>query len=810
MFTRYNLVNTPFYVFLFFFCFATMTIRAQTLYTQNINGGTYNFTDPGGVIVPAGNVIYIDNADLTFTNGLKIGHDAIVNINHSKVKIGADKYIVLQNCVPISNGGSQWAPWNQSGGEIVILNSLVTSINSSVNDMWGGIKAEEGIRYYGTGPAKTYMDGSTIQYSKCAWTTGVYIPPYGSTSNPVIFAQADTFRNNIRNIYSSESGTPQLAGSTLDPAQSLDIHLCTFDYTEDFPLNPPDMVYLEDNVANSVLFSSCSFLGKTTSPAYTTGINGVNTECIVQKDPYASYNSRFVNLKKGITNTANLTAERHMTVKNTFFYCRYAIDLSSNVGSSILNCSFAGPVPLDPSIDPSTADYCFIFLRNCTSYAVEGNAWGYDIPDNWRNKAGLVVMNSGPANNEIYRNGRNSPVSLNIQALGTNKSVSGMTGLKILCNQNALSNYDISVMKDVAVNSNNGIHNLQYIQGINPSLDISAANRFTALPYPIVAPYGNYYIEPGVNNLAQFVYKYNTNTPNEKPNNTNVPLLLMTNANTCPPHNTSTPPPPFPFSSFIIQLHNAEDQINSIESNPAPTYSDTVHLSYLLSRHSAIIDSVIDPYRRNADIDSIILVYQQVKVGYHYRVMLAAAYGDKSRYDDATQTLLQTLDNYSLTADEQEQINRAITMYTVIQWLDNNNNDWAKLPEEMKQSVYDADMQDPMYAGAIARYLRVKYEGFEYDPIFRSPEALSPLSASMTLKQQEIIYPNPAHNKLFVRWAEDNATLTLTSINGEVLLRQSLQHGVTGIPLDKLAAGVYIAQIEVGSKMVYKQKIIKD
>jgi hypothetical protein len=159
------------------------------------------------------------------------------------------------------------------------------------------------------------------------------------------------------------------------------------------------------------------------------------------------------------------------------------------------------------------------------------------------------------------------PVVLSL-SIGTNRSPSGASGLKILCNNIKATNYDIAVMQDTLPNPLNGIHNLQYVEGISPSSDRSAANQFLA--YDLNNPYRNYFLDSNTNNLSDFLYKYYSPVALENPVYRTPFTTLTTNPNTCPVHHTRSPQDSLPLvaapgSRLRSTAHREEKQEETSE-----------------------------------------------------------------------------------------------------------------------------------------------------------------------------------------------------------------------------------------------------
>ncbi|WP_288878907.1 T9SS type A sorting domain-containing protein [Pedobacter panaciterrae] len=805
-----QLINSKIkYVLVFLYLLVSGDLIAQTYIPGGtITGSPPPFSDPLGLIIGSGNTVTIaPGANVTFMDDLTVEPDAMLIINGATVYMGNDKRIILTQY-----SGTDFL---YNGGRVEITNGgKVTSLTSAATGaLWRGIECKGAPWIIGSSnSAALKIDNGTIQYAQCAYTN---LDPVLNVGGGIIHAQNTLFINNIRSLYLKGGGTEITSDPDIITYTTMYIANSSFTLTSAFPYDPPDMVY----GSGPIVFQSCTFTGRGapsySSALYTTAINVTNSGLWVDKAIGSTDGCVFTGFKNGIVATNAIDPEEKIVISNATFNCRYGINLSGCDNPLIVNNKYVGYTSIPPyDVD---MEFCAIFLRNCPSYRVESNTMGYDIPSYSHNHAGIVVMNCGTANNEIYRNilGMPQTISLGIQSVGTNKSMTGTTGVKILCNDFRMGNdYNITVVKDPIPNGNNGIHNLQYIQGATQALDKSAANLF--VNNTTAGPYRNYYLDPGTNNLSQFLYKYYSPVATQNPVYRTPFTVLTTNINTCPVHNTRNAQPSFPYyplipgssSNYTEHLRALENEIDLIEAKVERSDRDTEELAYLMQQQSDLIKRTVAPYQDNGDIANIILTYEQVTKGAHYQLMLASAYMTAGRFDDAISTLGGIKDNYIISQEEEEQTSSLATIFATVQWLKQNNNDWTNMSDDLKATVYNAERSDPMYAGAIARSLLVEYEGRVYDPIFMTPEEKPQMNSVTTILNNKI-YPSPAAKQLFVNWTGENATLMLTDIIGKVALRKEIKDGVTEIPIHKLMPGIYSAQILVNGKTVYQQKVVK-
>ncbi|WP_214226644.1 T9SS type A sorting domain-containing protein [Pedobacter sp. B4-66] len=526
---------------------------AQPITTTTLTG-VNNFTTLGGAFIPPGNVVTVaPGAIITFNYGLTIDSNAKLIVNNgATIRMADGKRIILQQF------RSSSPVLNNIGGYIELNNSLITSLTSSpTGGLWQGIECKEGnSSLINTAPPVLKINGGTIQYANCAFTS--FNPMIIGFVKGRIYAQNATFLNNYRSLnmtgsYYFSMPPPNEDSLVWTPDY---IENSTFRLTSDFPYTPPDVVNLR---GATIAFRSCTFKAESFIGALTNGdnynfvnnttaINGLNTMLCVDQLSGNPNGCSLEGFKNGITINNPPNVRYLNIVGNSHFACVNNISILGGGGPAyILGNEMVGPIPTNNGTPNPAVTFCSVFLRNCREYVIEGNRIGYDIGPVTQdfNFGGIVVMNCGDFNNVVYRNMVNVPlVGVGIESIGTNRNAAGNSGLKILCNTIKSTNYDIAIVKDSVTNPVNGIHYQQYIPGINSGVDTSAANLF--LGSNPNNPYRNYL---SLNTTSSFVYKYNPAFSSENPVYRNFPAAITTNVtNTCPPRKVRNPQPPFSFS----------------------------------------------------------------------------------------------------------------------------------------------------------------------------------------------------------------------------------------------------------------------
>jgi hypothetical protein len=709
---------------------ASFSHAADTLTTATFNV-PQTYSNPGGAYIPPGNTVTVTSTgQLTFNYNLTIDSNARLILNGGKVIVGDGKRIILQE----ANSSSASYP----GGYLELNNNaVITSFTSlPTGALWQGIECKAAATAFAYSGASTLkINGGTIQYATCAFTS--FDANHGTGR---IYAQHATFLNNYRSL-NMEGG----AYVSVEPPNEdsliwtmLYIENSTFRLTSDFPYTPPDMVNLNGTmiVFRSCIFEADNYLGAVTNGNNwnfvnnTTAINGISSSLFVDQLAGSPNGCQFISCKNGITLNNEPLAEYPDIVGNSYFNCVNDISImGSRSGVFVLDNVMDGPTPTTDVFGAPYANYCSVFLRNCRSYKMEGNSIGYDLPSTpqGHNFGGIVIMDCGDSNNVVYRNDIAVPtIGVGVESIGTNRNADATTGLKILCNTIRSSNFDIAILRDSFSNPISGIHNQQYIPGLSPGSDTSAANLF--LGTNVNNPIRNYDLE--ANNTSLFTYKYNGAIANEKPVYRNFPTAVVTNiANTCPVRKKRNPQP-----SILFDAPDSGKLIIMDASAPPPS-------------------------KRPANDDA-------------------------SAPDQQGSSVLQPV-----------QI-----------WLAQNKNNWAGMPQDQKNLVYQTE-KDPMFDGAAARSLLARYEGKKYDPIVLIPKI--GIQSITNEDNGKKIYPNPTTGNITVTWMDGDALLNIVNVSGETVLQKNIKSGITNVDLSKLTNGVYLAEILLNGKVAYQQKIVK-
>ena len=345
----------------------------------------------------------------------------------------------------------------------------------------------------------------------------------------------------------------------------------------------PDCFIRMRNVSG-VRFNGCDF--RSQNFLNVTGIKGINAGFIVEgacngiSMPCNDITpSVFENLKYGI-HLSGIASAKVVRIENTIFEADNTGVYLSGISNPCLryNQFFTR---VHDSDNERGADVG-LYLDGCTNYTVESNDFiKTGTFGQITTKVGIVVNNSGSANNELFLNNF-SNLDYGILAQGINRSTDGLTGLEIRCNNFTNCMSDISV---TGVNSNEGIR--KYQGNFRDSLvSDPAGNLFSNIPNE-----PNYW---SINNqVARIEYLHHKATPsfNVVPSNVTNNVFLVASK--------------FPYSP--------------IESCPNPTGSIEESKSTLaLETNSQVIitDTLSRVFNRLIDIGNTQELIQTISTAY--------------------------------------------------------------------------------------------------------------------------------------------------------------------------------------------------
>ncbi|MBP6870654.1 MAG: hypothetical protein KBC43_01485 [Bacteroidales bacterium] len=231
----------------------------------------------------------------------------------------------------------------------------------------------------------------------------------------------------------------------------------------------------------------------------------VDHYCPVYQVPCPAYiPCHFENLEYGIHAGAITSAELVWIRNSEFINNKRGIYLSAYsypaITQNIFEVRKAQYVPF------YDAEYCGLYLDNCTQYDVEENNFYTFLNDQEKEdlvSTGLTVNNSGIENNIIYNNIFDGLYN-GIIAQEVNRDEEGNHGLQLVCNNFMDDVYDIAVTHE-----NEGMTGIAKDQGFyDPTFAPPAGNRFSLIESEFnPEPEGNFY-----NDCESITYYFHSDT----------------------------------------------------------------------------------------------------------------------------------------------------------------------------------------------------------------------------------------------------------------------------------------------------------
>jgi len=412
------------------------------------------------------------------------------------------------------------------------------------------------------------INGGIIENALVAVRLGKTIIPEGSgevtygDGGGMIYATKAVFRNNKTGVvfepytYTNNNNVGYFTQ-------------CTFETTTVLPYNQIPQYSVMMTSVNGIDFNGCNFINalENTVPFNQRGNGIYSMNSMFQVDQESEndtingtqyFSTQFAGLNYGIK-SYGIHSNRTCSIKNTTFsnnkrgiYISAVpnVNLSSNIFRMSVN-----------SGDGSTYDTLYAFyLDHCSGYCITENNIRSDAPLSGSRKAiGAIINQSGEANNMIYRNTFDK-VYTGVLAQNENRSVSGLTGLSMKCNEFINNSYDIAITKSsIFGTSRTGIAKYQ---GANlPQPDGPAGNLFSW-----TGPSGT---PTDINNQTQHItYYYHISLSVPLKPNFYTPLTVAPFAVTGAIWNEESCPPLFEgdFDEFELreEVAKAEQQADSL------------------------------------------------------------------------------------------------------------------------------------------------------------------------------------------------------------------------------------------------------
>ncbi|MEZ5199663.1 MAG: NosD domain-containing protein, partial [Bacteroidales bacterium] len=229
---------------------------------------------------------------------------------------------------------------------------------------------------------------------------------------------------------------------------------------------------------NMVKFHACGFKNESFEPYYGKGIYSFNSAFLVEGIDTGGTQgtmwdrTEFYNLKYGIYATAATTLPYADVRHSHFNDNERGLYLGGMSNARVTENLFE----LFGELEDGTYG---LYLDYSTGYMVEENEFVSGIASNFRG-AGIIVNNSGEAQNELYNN-YFYRLETAILAQNCNRSLDYLKGLKIKCNDHDFNKRDILVIAD----STCSLPGVSINQGAPGATEMQAGNTFSWFYNPL-------------------------------------------------------------------------------------------------------------------------------------------------------------------------------------------------------------------------------------------------------------------------------------------------------------------------------------
>ncbi len=408
----------------------TDNLACCKMYTS-YSADSYTFSSSGSYSNTTVNPITNNVAStLTIRDELRIAKGTVVTLKDLNIYFAPDAKLVIEE----GDGTLQ-------GGRLVLDNCHLTVDTRCSNDMlwtgievWGKQNENQGFLYGISQQGRLVMkNNSVIEHALRGVLLGAYTNQYNlSKSGGILLAENCTFRNNQRDIIAHDYIAPN--------AFNNQTRIVKCNFTVDSPLKsgvlPINHIQLRG-------VKGIAILGNTFNHSYAplkqvgVGVFSVNSSflanafCSSQTAPCLSYlPNKFENLRYGIYVSNSNSLMTFSADRNTFVNNYYGIWANGTSLANITRNTFQ--VFESPSTFAQTTG---IRMIGCTKYKIQENSL-YSLNAVPGSKTyGIVIENSGPESNLVYRNDfRNLYIGGQSQRINSDIQNNNKTGLFWQCN----------------------------------------------------------------------------------------------------------------------------------------------------------------------------------------------------------------------------------------------------------------------------------------------------------------------------------------------------------------------------------------
>ena len=710
------------------------------------------------------------------------------------------------------------------GGTLVVNGGTLT--NACDGEMWEGIIVEGNAdqRQITSKQGSVILTNATIENAFNAISTR------GAENNDTQYAKSGgivqatntLFRNNIRSaeflLYENHKSNGTVTNNVSYFTR------CTFTIDDDNLFAENDAVF-KNHVSlwkvRGVKFNGCTFRNETTTTIDSSRGKAIYTEkagfiaqrvcpMISQSDPCYCEPSgsnpvtrcSFEGFHKAVHSNSTL-GNYDITIDNCDFAQNHVgVELDAAANSRVSFCDF------DLS---DTVSYCGIELNNSTGYTVEENMIHRPQTSNDYKVSGIVVNESGTAENFIRKNSF-SNINIGIAATGTNALDirTKIPGLQFECNSFTNSKTDISVsngtIRGKQGSASAGADNVFNDMWLSQSIVLSDANNIT------------YYYSNGTNHAP-----YNPST--------GVTSVGNATANSCVSTLCGSQLPPSPPGPLLSRYRSMAEELQALSDTfrlrgyREEEMSDNAEAAALLAQISdlsaalgdlsrtairaVLSDTVVDMSLLKEWYRTLVETFHETSLrdaqpsdipvsAYH----LAEVYSHEGDYA-AANALLSTLPE---RFNPDEAARNEYANYLSLQRLrEAVSGNWyrqtdTEIAELQQVAEYDGGRAARMAKGILCFFHHVCYEDEPLPELEGMGERNARRDAVHHIATTDgtlTLHPNPAHNTLTVESASAIREIAVYDMAGHAVMVETC-HGASlrhDLNLSSLHAGIYLVKV---------------
>ncbi|MDR1346080.1 MAG: T9SS type A sorting domain-containing protein [Bacteroidales bacterium] len=723
------------------------------------------------------------------------------------------------------------------GGKLVLNGATLT--NGNPDQLWEGIRVEgttsqrQIAQYQGT---VEVTNGSLIENARVGISTATYdydAPNFYSLFGGIVQASNSTFKNNMSSIGFNFYANHNANGAIIDNVSY--IRNCTFvvDNTNLYAYNVDagfnSHITMWD--VRGVKINGCTFQNLTGNH---TG-KAIYTEDAGFLIDYSCPSGGSVLLPcQECSNYTRCTFEGFATaIEAGTTGTNYALSIdhslfeSNQTGVKVTGTQNFKVVRSEFDLTARIlGSSCGLSASNSSGYKIEQNKFFNTIPCTGSLCAlfaprGIIINNSGSANNTIYRN-QFTVLNYGIYVTSANGTLNPTTGLEFQCNTFNQNKYDFYVVSGGSVKPWQG------------SPTKGADNTFTGTQtssiYSQSSAVITYHHSAGTNRVP-----YNPTTSNVSVVGTagtnncastictgdgrQIPILLLSQYNTLKSNYNSLLS--IAATNQYAQLLQAASTTASLSlntgllanalQNRAQLYATAKEMADLSSSaiHALLSDTVSRLNELKMWFDAI--PYPMSKYA------LAEAFMQTDDYDSAEEVLDQMPDWFSFTEDKMAEHNNYLYFFNFKKELLNSGRNWAQLTEEEKtdlQSIADFSngRASQMAQGVLCFFYHICTEV--------NPSEEMPVTAKRSMQSRQTvavegdlqIYPNPASDNILLLTGNPEITieeLFLYDVHGKCVMSLYIGQASADADISHLQSGFYMVKARLSTGETPVRKIVK-